>query len=115
MLGFLWWTTTEGIVVLTLLNGVSQALFIVTMSPCRVENSGKAERTHLFSMNQAVIAVAGVAGGIVGGNAPAWLGAWLGVGANDVRAYQAGIGAATLINFISMFPLFMLRNAPLTA
>src|SRR5438034_565578 len=115
MLGFLWWTTMEGIVVLTLLNGVSQALFIVTMSPFMIENSGKAERTHLFSMNQAVIAVAGVAGGIIGGNAPSWLGAGLGVGANDVRAYQAGIGAAALINLISMFPLFMLRDAPLSA
>src|SRR5439155_1431330 len=46
---------------------------------------------------------------------PSWLGAGLGVGANDVRAYQAGIGAAALINLISMFPLFMLRDAPLSA
>src|SRR5438105_2296772 len=112
MLGFVIWTTTEGIVVLTLLNGVSQALFVVSMSPFMIENSTKAERTHLFSMNQAVIAVAGVAGGIVGGNAPAWLGAWLGVGASDVRAYQAGIGAATFINLISMFPLLLLRDVP---
>jgi len=115
LLGLLVFTSVEGIIAVTVLYGASTALFIVSMSPFMIENSGAQERTHLFSMNQAVIAVAGVAGGVVGGNAPAWLGAWLGVSASDVRAYQAGIFTAGLVNLVSLLPLLMLHAAPSSA
>ncbi len=115
LLGMLLFTSVEGILAITALYGASTSLFIVSMSPFLIENSGAQERTHLFSMNQAVIAVAGVAGGLLGGNVPAWLGAWLGVGASDVRAYQAGIFIAAFINLLSLIPLFMLHAAPSSA
>ncbi len=112
LLGLLIFTSTEGIVLMTLLYGASVALFVVSMPPFMIENSRALERTHLFSMNQAMIAVAGFAGGFIGGNAPALIGQWLGVSARDVPAYQAALGIAAIINAISLVPLFMLHTQP---
>lgn len=110
LVGLLIFTSQAGILLMSLLYGASTALFIVTMSPFMVENSSAAERTHLFSMNQAVIAAAGFAGGFIGGNVPAWFAAWLDVDAHDVQAYQAAIATAALINLISLLPLFLIAS-----
>src|SRR5262249_51402967 len=91
LFGLTVFTSAVGVIAMSVLYGASTALFAVTMAPFMMENSGEGERTHLFSLNQAIITVSGFAGGFIGGNAPAWFGVWLGVGARDVGAYQAAI------------------------
>ncbi len=111
LLGLIVFTTTEGIILMTVLYGASTALLIVVGPPFMMENSGIQERTHLFSWYQAVVAFAGIAAGFLGGNLPGWFAGWLKVGAQDTAAYQAAIVAMAFINGVSVIPLVVLRTS----
>ncbi len=110
LLGYVLFPSTLGIVAMCALLGIGSAMFIVVAPPFMMENSQAEERTHLFSINQALLAGTGIAGGLVGGSVPRWLGAWFGVDERSVLAYQGALVVTTILSALSLLPLLRVQS-----
>ncbi|MBI5879257.1 MAG: MFS transporter [Chloroflexi bacterium] len=98
----------EGIALMLVLYGAGLAIMVVAMLPFLMENSTPAERTHLFSMNQAAVIGAGFAGGFIGGNAPQWAASLGGFHADSPQAYQEALAVAACFVLVSLGGLVLM-------
>ncbi len=92
------------------LMGFSQSLWMITMSPFLVENSGEEERTYLFSMGHGLQMLSAFAGNWLGGYLPGWFGLWNDVAATDTAAYAGAISVVALMYALGALPLFFLSR-----
>ena len=93
--------------------GVGMSLLRVVQSPFLAENSTVADRSYLFSLTSATRMAAMFLGNLVGGSLPSIFGDYLHVAiAETALPYAYSIGFASLAVWVSVFPLFALREAP---
>ena len=89
--------------------GVSSALSAVAQAPFLMENSGEEERTYLFSFSSGLRMGAVFVGNWMGGFLPTWIGNWQGVEATSSGAYGWALGIISLLSFLGLVPLVLLR------
>jgi MFS family permease len=71
--GIVIWPTEVVFYMMSVLSGVAQSLWAITMAPFLMENSGEKERTYLFAFSSGLNMAMASAGSWVGGS-PAYLG-----------------------------------------
>ena len=76
-----------GIVATRLLSGVGFALFIVNANPFLAAATDRAERDHAFSVQVALLPLAGISGSLLGGAMPGFFATALGVTLEDPAPY----------------------------
>jgi MFS family permease len=95
---------------LNILMGFAQTLWMITMSPFLVENSGEEERTYLFSMGHGLQMLSAFAGNWLGGYLPGWFGVWQNVSPTDTAAYAGAVTVVALMYALGTIPLFFLSR-----
>jgi MFS family permease len=95
---------------LNVLIGFAQGLVTITMSPFLMENSGKEERTYLFSFGHGLQMLSAFAGNWLGGYLPGWFGAWRHVAATDSVAYGWSVAAVAGMFALGLLPLLFLQR-----
>lgn len=104
------WPTAGVLLGAVALTGAAATIFQVSAPPFMMEHSDAATRDFLFSANAAVnIGFAGIVT-FFAGDLKAWLGTWLGVGAESALAYRATFAAASIGLILSLLPLFMIKR-----
>jgi MFS family permease len=91
--------------------GVANSLYFLSMAPFMMRASREKERTLLFSLNFGLMTISGSVGNLLAGQLPAWFGAWLGVGAESARAYEAVLVASVLAGGLALVPVYFIREA----
>ena len=92
------------------LAGVSFSFFRVVSGPFYMRNSGRTERTHLFSFSYATYLLAGMIGSYGAGSMVTLIGEHTG---NMVLGYQYTMYAAIVISTLAMIPFSMIKaSAP---
>ena len=87
-------------------SGVGQAMLAIAAAPFVTEHSTPRERTHLFSTLVAATLIAGVAGSILGGEIPGWLGqTGSPFAGNRLLAYRGALWVGALVNAAACLPL----------
>jgi MFS family permease len=98
-----------GILIFSVVYGLSQGFYWAPLPPFLAENSSLAERNHLFSINIAVQLLAGILGFVAAGQAPALLGGAL------VMEFSGSLRAtllmATAVAGLALVPMLTLRRA----
>lgn len=94
------------VVGLSLAFGLGDGFMRAIGSAFMSENSGKEERTHLFSADLVVRVIAGFIGGVVGGVLPWFLMHWMG----EVAAYQWTITTATVVIAAGILPMLKVNE-----
>jgi len=86
----------------------------VAGAPFMMENSEKEERTHLFSLNWALMIIMGVIGGFAGGIMPDFFNAHLGLPTGTETGSPVGYRITLIISIIlalsTVIPLFLIRE-----
>jgi predicted MFS family arabinose efflux permease len=101
----------EGIMILmSLVMGLANGLFIISQAPFMMESSSPRERTLLFSLQFGLITLSGAAGNLLAGYLPAWFATLLKVGPESALAYQAVLSASVWVGGISLIPLWFIRE-----
>ena len=111
--GLVIWPSVQGLLVLSVVMGLAQSLGAVTVAPFLMENSGKEERTYLFSASFSLQMIVGMVGFWLGGRLSGWLG-----GASEPAASSfvyswamVTVGATVLL---ALVPLLFLPSAGTT-
>lgn len=115
VIGVITWRNTAGFVCMSVLFGLSNSLMGVTSSPFMMENSGKKERSYLFSFSFGLQTMASFVGNSIGGNLPTWLGAQVGAGATSTTAYALSLlfTAGTMV--LALVPFALLKRTESSA
>lgn len=92
------------------LRGLGQSLFRVSTSPFLMENSGEAERTHLFSLNMGLRNLSQFLGNYLGGGLPLLFGNFLNISATSSYAYACALAITTLFTGLTLLPLSQLKD-----
>lgn len=101
----------EGVMVLmSLVMGAANGLFILSQAPFMMESSSPRERTLLFSLQFGLITLSGAAGNLLAGYLPAWFALRLNVGPESALAYQAVLAASVWVGALSLVPLWFIRE-----
>ncbi|MFO7679321.1 MAG: MFS transporter [Chloroflexota bacterium] len=108
--GTVLWRDTTGFFLFSAILGLGQSLSGVTLGPFIMENSGKEERTYLFSFSFGVQMIAGFAGSWLGGQLPMWLGTAVQVDATSATAYGLTTAVIGGIASLSLIPLVFIRR-----
>jgi MFS family permease len=95
-----------------ILNGLTQSLYMVTISPFLMRNTTEDERLYVFSLNFGFRTLAGFVGNMFGGLLPMWLGGMVGASPTDTPAYQLALGTMTLVSLLSIIPIAFIRMLP---
>lgn len=86
----------------------------VAGAPFMMENSEKEERTHLFSLNWALMIIMGVVGGFAGGFMPDFFNASLGLTTGTETGSPVGYRLTLIISIVlalsTMIPLFLIKE-----
>ena len=99
-------------VVASLLLGVSQAIFILSIAPFIMRVSKEETRTALFSAQFGLSILSGFVGSLLAGQLPGWFAGLLAVGVESPPAYRAAILISALLTFASNLPLWFVRESP---
>ena len=85
------------ILVMGFINGAGTSLYFLSQAPFMMRVSGEDNRAMLFSMNYALVPLAGVAGSVLAGQLPALFGGLLGVAGRSAAGYQAVLLSGVLV------------------
>jgi MFS family permease len=110
ILGMVFFPNQAAFYALNVLIGFAQGLVTITMSPFLMENSGKEERTYLFSFGHGLQMLSAFAGNWLGGYLPGWFGAWRHVAATDSVAYGWSVAAVAGMFALGLLPLLFLQR-----
>jgi MFS family permease len=98
------------ILLMAFLSGVGTSLYYLSQTPFMMKFSGVENRSMLFSLNFALVALAGVIGSALAGQLPALFGGMLGVQGRSAPAYQAAlltgliVGGGAILLFLGLIP-----------
>ncbi len=106
------WPVPINFYLMHILQGLAQSLGAVTAGPFLMENSGREERTYLFSFQAGLQTLSGSLGNWFGGNLPTWLGQALGVSPTSTPAYTASLLLVGGVSSLGLLPLVFLRHGP---
>ena len=107
--GMVVWPLKGMLFVMSILNGAAQSLSAVTMSPFLLENSGREERTYLFSLAAGAQMTASFVGNSIGGNLPSWIAARQGVAATSSTAYAGALAIVSGVALVGLLPFFFMK------
>ncbi len=97
--------------IMSVLQGFSQALAVVAQGPFLMENSQEAERTYLFSFSSGIGTTATSVGEWLGGYLPGFFAGMLMVSVMDTAAYRGSLWFVVLFSALALIPtLFMKEN-----
>ena len=99
-----------GLVLFSLLRGVSRSLVQVSSAPFMAEQSSPEERTHLFSVQFSVRTFSSFFGFLLAGVLPSLFAPMLKVAAESPAAYRATLLVGAGIFAAALLPLFRLRK-----
>ena len=94
------------------INGTSSMLYYLSQAPFMMKVSNKENRALLFSLNFGLVTLAGAFGSIFAGQLPGLFGGWLHVSPGSAAAYQAVLLASVALSFMTLVPLFLLKEPP---
>ena len=103
------WPTVGVFYGMNALFGAVRSLNAVTMAPFLMENSGKEERTYLFSLSSGLQMGSIFVGNWLGGYLPSWIGRWQSVAPTSAPAYGGTLLGVSAIALLGLIPLAMLR------
>ncbi len=98
------------IMVMAFLTGMGTCLYYLSQAPFMMKVSGVENRSMLFSLNFALVPLAGVIGSTLAGQLPALFGGMLGVQGRSAPAYQAVLltglimGGGAFLLFLGLIP-----------
>jgi MFS family permease len=98
------------ILLMAFLTGVGTSLYYLSQAPFMMKVSGVENRSMLFSLNFALVPLAGVIGSALAGQLPALFGGMLGVQGRSAPAYQAVlltglfVGGGAILFFLGLIP-----------
>jgi MFS family permease len=98
------------IIAFTILFGIFDALFIISIAPFLMENSTAKERTVLFTVNAGLASLVSFMATIGSGYLPSLYGALLSVGQETVPAYRAAMVTAVSVYVLGLVPLLRVRE-----
>ena len=107
--GMVVWPLKGILFAMSILNGAAQSLSAVTMSPFLLENSGREERTYLFSLAAGAQMTASFVGNSIGGNLPSWIAARQGVAATSSTAYAGALAIVSGVALVGLLPFFFMK------
>ncbi len=99
---------------MNVLLGVVQSISAVVMAPFLMENSGKEERTYLFSFSSGLRMGSVFIGNWLGGYLPGWIGVWRHAAPTSSVAYGGALLSITVISFLGFIPLLFIRSTKTT-
>ncbi|HEY61998.1 MAG: MFS transporter [Anaerolineales bacterium] len=94
---------------MSVLSGVGQSLWSITMAPFLMENSGEEERTYLFSFGSGLQMLSAFVGNWIGGYLPSWLGGLQGVSSTDSSAYSSALFLVGTTFALGLIPLMLIH------
>jgi len=103
-------TALVGLILFSLLRGLSRTMLQVSSAPFMAENSGVEERTHLFSLQFASRMFANFGGLLLAGVLPGILARVLDIGAESPAAYRGALLVGAGIYVLSVLPLLRTRR-----
>jgi len=103
-------TAMIGLIAFSLLRGLSRTLLQVSSAPFMAENSGREERTHLFSLQFAARMFANFGGLLLAGMLPGFVARALDVGAESPAAYRGALLLGAAVYALAVFPLLRIRR-----
>lgn len=110
ILGMVIWPTESVLYLMSVLSGVAQSLWAITMAPFLMENSGEKERTYLFSFSSGLNMAMASAGSWVGGYMPTWVANIRMVQPTSSEAYGGALLVTALTAALGLIPLALLRT-----
>ncbi|MBU1048893.1 MFS transporter [Candidatus Bipolaricaulota bacterium] len=101
-----------GLAVFAALRGLSQTMLQVSSAPYMAENSGVAERTHLFSVQFSARLFANFFGLLLAGVLPGLFARAMHIGAEAPGAYRGALIVAAVLYSLAMLPLWRTKPDP---
>jgi MFS family permease len=98
------------IIASSMLFGIFDALFIISIAPFLMENSTAKERTVLFTVNASLMSLVSFIATIGGGYLPRLFGAVLSVGSESTLAYRAAMVTAAFLYTLGLIPLLRVEE-----
>ncbi len=92
----------------SLLSGMSFAFYRVAGGPFFMRNTGKIERTHVFSMSFGMMVLAGMVGSFFAGRTAELLGSWTG---DIVLGYRYTLYLGIAMSLLSLVPFALIKAA----
>ncbi len=96
----------------SLLLGISQAIFLLSVAPFIMQVSKEQTRTTLFSAQFGLQTLSGFVGSLLAGKLPGWFATAFVVGAESPEAYRAAIVTSAVMTLISSAPLWLITGTP---
>jgi len=106
-------TVLIGLVIFSVLRGLSRTMLQVSSAPFMAENSGTEERTHLFSVQFAARMFANFFGFLLAGVLPGLIAGVLHVGAESPTAYRGALLVGAAVYALSLLPLLRTKTEPM--
>jgi MFS family permease len=94
----------------SMLFGIFDALFIISIAPFLMENSTVKERTVLFTLNASLMSLISFIATIGGGYLPRLFGAVLSVRSESTLAYRAAMVTAAFLYTLGLIPLLRVKE-----
>ncbi|MBE0408791.1 MAG: MFS transporter [Anaerolineales bacterium] len=110
ILGMVLWPTEAVFYIMSILSGVAQSLWAITMAPFLMENSGEKERTYLFALSSGLNMAMASAGSWIGGYLPTWMAGVRMVTATSSDAYGGALLITAMAAALGLIPLAMMRT-----
>ncbi|RKX29117.1 MAG: hypothetical protein DRP47_02515 [Candidatus Zixiibacteriota bacterium] len=98
----------ELIIGFAILSGMAFSFYRVAGGPFFMRNSGKKERTHVFSFSFGVMILAGMVGSLGAGNLAAFLGEQSG---DILLGYRYTLYSGILISLLALVPFMLIKSA----
>jgi MFS family permease len=114
MIGLSLSSALVALVLFASLRGLSQTMLQVSSAPFMAENSGIAERTHLFSVQFSARLFANFFGLLLAGVLPGVLSSLLHVGSETPTAYRSALFIGAVLYSLAMIPLWRTKPEPVT-
>ncbi len=92
--------------------GAGTVLIFTSSAPLLTASATRAQRTAAFSLESATYSLTYLAGNLLGGPLPRWLGSLIGAEAHSVPALRLTLGAAALCLTVGLIPLAFVQKAP---
>lgn len=94
----------------SLLIGISQAIFLLSVAPFIMQVSKEQTRTTLFSAQFGLQTLSGVFGSLLAGKLPGWFAALFAAGAESPEAYRGAIIVSAALTLFSNIPLWLIHE-----
>jgi len=92
--------------------GAGTVLIFTSSGPLLTASATRAQRTAAFSLESATFSLTYLAGNLLGGPLPRWLGSFIGAEPHSVPALRLTLGAAALCLTVGLIPLAFVQKAP---